>query len=250
VARLRSALIDLHCHILPALDDGAIDLEDSVAMARQAQEDGIEIVCATPHIRPDHTVRLDELPGRVAAVNEELERRGVLTRITTGGELAELHLPQVDDEELTAVSLGGGGLYLLVEPKPGPLSSSLVKVVEQLAERGFRSIIAHPERHPGADFYDQLATLVERGALVQATAALIADGPAAPTLLDLAGHGLVHLLASDAHSSHGGRPVRLSLGLARLAEVGRTASHLNWIAADGPAAILKGEPAVPPFSPG
>jgi protein-tyrosine phosphatase len=246
---MTAALIDLHCHILPALDDGAIDLEDSVAMARQAQEDGIGTVCATPHIRPDHQVRLDELPARVAAVNEELERRGVLTRVATGGEVAELHLPELDDEELTSVSLGGGGLYLLMEPKPGPLSSSLVEVVEELAERGFRSIIAHPERHAGADFHDQLATLVERGALVQATAALVADGPAAPTLLDLAGHGLVHLLASDAHSSHAGRPVRLSLGLARLAEVPRTKSHLSWIATDGPAAILEGELAVPPFSP-
>jgi tyrosine-protein phosphatase YwqE len=219
-------------------------------MARQAQDDGIEVVCATPHIHPDHAVRLDELPERVAAVNEELGRSGVLTRVETGGEIAELHLPRLDDEQLAAVSLGGGGLYLLVEPKPGPLSSSLVRAVEELDRRGFRSIIAHPERHPGADFYDQLATLVESGALVQATAALIADGPAAPTLLDLAGHGLVHLLGSDAHSSHRGRPVRLSAGLARLGEVTRTAPHLGWIAVDGPAAILEGEIAVPPFSPG
>lgn len=218
-------------------------------MARQAQDDGIEIVCATPHIRPDHPVRLDELAPRVEAVNEELDRRGIPTRVTTGGEIAELHLPQLDDEALVDVSLGAGGVYLLVEPKPGPLSSSLVRVVEQVAERGFRSIIAHPERHAGPDFYDQLATLVERGALVQATAALVADGPAAPTLLDLAGHGLVHLLGSDAHSSHGGRPVRLSPGLARLAKVARTKPHLDWIATAGPAAILEGELAVPPFGP-
>jgi protein-tyrosine phosphatase len=219
-------------------------------MARQAEEDGIEIVCATPHIRPDHMVRIDELPRRVEAVNEKLEGHGVFARVTTGGEVAELQLPDLDDEELTAVSLGDGGLYLLVEPKPGPLSDSLVTAVEGLAERGFRSVIAHPERHPGPDFHDQLATLVECGALIQATAALIAGGPAAPTLLDLAGQGLVHLLGSDAHSSHGGRPVKLSDGLARLAEVKRTAPHLSWIASDGPAAILAGEPAVPPFSPG
>ena len=61
-------MIDVHCHILPALDDGALDLEDSVAMAAQAVEDGIEVVCATPHIRPDHLVRVEELPSRVAAV--------------------------------------------------------------------------------------------------------------------------------------------------------------------------------------
>jgi protein-tyrosine phosphatase len=242
-------VIDLHCHILPGLDDGARSLEESAGMARQAEVGGIEIVCATPHIRPDHDVRLDELPRRVAEVNEELERRGVATRVVTGGEVAELHLPQLDDEALTSVTLGAGGLYLLVEPKPGPLSDTLVHVVGELEERGFRSIIAHPERHPGVDFYDQLAALVERGALIQATAALIADGPAAPTLLDLAGHGLVHLLGSDAHSPTVGRPVKLSHGLARLAEVETTAPHLDWIARAGPAAILEGVPAVPPFAP-
>jgi protein-tyrosine phosphatase len=215
-----------------------------------AERDAVTTVCATPHIRSDHSnVLLDELPNRVATVNEELERRGVTTRITTGGEVAELYLPQLDDQALTAVSLGGGGLYLLVEPQPGPLSDSLVEVVGMLEGRGFRTVIAHPERHAAGDFYDQLTALVERGALIQATAALIADGPAAPTLLDMARHGLVHLLASDAHSSRGGRPVKISHGLARLAEVERTAPHLEWIATEGPAAIIEGVPAVPPFSP-
>jgi protein-tyrosine phosphatase len=88
-------VIDLHCHILPALDDGAIDLDDSVAMAKQAQSDGIAVVCATPHIRPDHEVRIDDLPGRVAAVNEELERRGLEVRVATGGEVAEPSLDAV-----------------------------------------------------------------------------------------------------------------------------------------------------------
>jgi pyruvate-formate lyase-activating enzyme len=58
-------VIDLHCHILPALDDGALDLDDSLEMARQAQEDGIAVVCATPHIRHDHKVRVEEIAERV-----------------------------------------------------------------------------------------------------------------------------------------------------------------------------------------
>lgn len=57
-------MIDLHCYILPGLDDGAGDFDDSVAMARQATADGIEAVCATPLIRHDHDVRIEELAGR------------------------------------------------------------------------------------------------------------------------------------------------------------------------------------------
>ena len=243
-------MIDLHCHILPALDDGAIDIEDSIGMARQAESDGIDLVCATPHIHPDHLVRIDELPARVSALNDELERNGIAVRVTQGGELAETALDLVaDDDALREVSLGRNGLWLLVEPRPGPLGAETVATVEQLTERGFRSIIAHPERHPGANFREQLEALVERGALIQVTAALIAEGPAAPTMLDLARHGLVHLLGSDAHSSRGGRPVRLSGGVARLREVERTKAHLDWITTRGPQAILEGEPVQPPFAP-
>jgi hypothetical protein len=81
------------------------------------------------------------------------------------------------------------------------------------------------------------------------TAALIADGPASPVLIELAGHGLVHLLGSDAHSARAGRPVQLSHGLARLAEVECVAPHLDWVVRDGPRAILAGEDVKPPFLP-
>jgi protein-tyrosine phosphatase len=242
-------MIDLHCHILPALDDGAIDLEDSVAMARQAAADGIEIVCATPHIRSDHDVQVDELEGRIGAVNDELERQGIPVRVAHGGEVADEALEEVSDEKLRCVSLGKTGVWLLVEPRPGPITGDLIDTVDELSKRGFRCVIAHPERHAGADFRERLEALVERGALIQVTAKLIADGPASPVLIELAGHGLVHLLGSDAHSARAGRPVRLSEGLARLAEVDCVRPHLDWVASDGPRAILAGEKVSPPFLP-
>ena len=62
-----SRLLDLHCHILPGLDDGARDLDDALGMAGQARTDGITAVCATPHIRHDHDVRITELRDRVAS---------------------------------------------------------------------------------------------------------------------------------------------------------------------------------------
>jgi protein-tyrosine phosphatase len=242
-------VIDLHSHILPALDDGAIDLEDSVAMARQAESDGIEIVCATPHIRSDHDVRVDQLEGRILSVNEELDRQGVPVRVVPGGEVADEALHEVADEKLRLVSLGRSGVWLLIEPRPGPITGDLIDTVDRLADRNFRCVIAHPERHAGADFRTRLEALVERGALIQVTAALIADGPASPVLVELAGHGLVHLLGSDAHSARAGRPVRLSEGLARLAEVQCVAPHLDWVVHDGPRAILAGEHVRPPFLP-
>jgi protein-tyrosine phosphatase len=242
-------VIDLHCHILPGLDDGALDFEDSVAMARQAEADGIEIVCATPHIRSDHDVQVDELEGRIASVNRALERQGIAVQVVNGGEVADEALESVTDSKLRRVSLGATGRWLLVEPRPGPITVDLIDTVDHLSGRGYLCVIAHPERHAGPDFRERLEALVERRALIQVTAALIADGPASPVLIELAGHGLVHLLGSDAHSARAGRPVRLSHGLARLAEVECVKPHLDWVVREGPRAILAGEPTEPPFLP-
>jgi protein-tyrosine phosphatase len=241
-------MIDLHCHILPGLDDGAWDLDDSAGMARQAAADGIEVVAATPHIHPDHEVLIHELGDRVRELNAALERRRAGVRVVTGGEVSEPLLDRLDDDDLRSVSLGGGG-WILVEPRPGPLSDHLELAVDALTRRGFRSLIAHPERHAGADFRERLDALVAAGALVQVTAALIAAGPAAPVMLELAALGLVHVVASDAHSSHGGRPVKLSHGVARLREIPPIAAHAEWTVREGPAAILAGEDVMPPFAP-
>lgn len=245
--RRAAVLIDVHCHILPALDDGALDLEDAVDMARQAEADGIAAVCATPHIRHDHEVVIGELSGRVGVLNAELERRGVGVRVTTGGEVAETALSGLTDDELRGVSLGGEGRWILVEPAPGPLGPSIEKAVQRLDERGFRSVIAHPERHGHGDLKGRLRSLVERGALVQVTAAMLEHEHAAPMMVELVECGLVHLLGSDAHSSRAGRPVRLSAGFAALAGIDRLQPHLDWLKDVAPRALLDGEDLVPPY---
>jgi protein-tyrosine phosphatase len=184
----------------------------------------------------------------VIELNAELERRGVATRVVGGGEVAETAVAGLDEAELRAVSLGGGGRWILLEPAPGPLSGSLDAAVEGLSERGFRSVIAHPERHADEDFQTNLVRLVRRGALVQVTAAMLDHEHAAPVIVDLARHGLVHLIGSDAHSSRGGRPARLSGGLRGLAAAEAVAGHLDWISHEAPAAILRGEDVEPPFA--
>jgi protein-tyrosine phosphatase len=240
-------VIDLHCHILPALDDGALDLADAVSMARQAEADGIETVCATPHVRHDHDVVIAELPERVSALEAELERRGVGVRIALGAEVAESALDGLDDAELRSATLGGGGRWLLLEPVPGPLSESLDAAVEALGRRGLRCVIAHPERHAHAELAAHLERLVGLGALVQVTAAFLEHEHAAPVILELAERGLVHLIGSDAHSARAGRPVALSAALAALRETGRVGPHVEWVANTAPAAILSGDDVAPPW---
>lgn len=238
-------MIDLHCHILCGIDDGAATVEDSVAMARQGSGDGIETICATPHIRHDHDVLVHELAGRTAELNAELARRGVAVEVIAAGEVAETAVAGLDEAELRAVALGGR--WILLEPAPGPLGDSLGGAVERLGGLGYRSLIAHPERHPAPDMAARLAGLVEAGCLVQATAALIAEGPAAEAMLDLARRGLLHVLGSDSHSARAGRPVRLSAGLERLREDEELRPHLEWIAHTAPAAIVRGEEVEPPL---
>ncbi len=239
-------MIDLHCHILPALDDGALDLADSVAMAREAERNGIAVVCATPHVRSDHDVRIEELPLRVAELQRELDKREVSVRIARGGEVSQLAADALSAEQLRAVSLDGGG-WILLEPAPGGLADELPEMVERLAAHGARTILAHPERHAGTDFEQRLRALAAGGCLLQWTADFIAQrDPGDPDdhVLRLAREGLVHLLSSDAHSSHGGRRLRLGTGYERLREV-CPSERVNWIAYEAPAAILRGEPVAP-----
>ncbi len=237
-------MIDLHCHILPGLDDGALDLDDSLAMARQAERDGIAVVCATPHIRHDHDVAIEELAARVHALQERLDGDGVDVRVLRGGELAATDADRLTDAQLRLVALGGAGGWVLLEPAPGPLGEGLEELVGRLARRGLATIVAHPERHAGADFEERLKALVAGGCLIQWTAQFVADAAAGDLVLRLAGEGLVHLLGSNAHSSHGGRPVRLAAGFARLATV-CAPERIEWMVDRAPQAIVRAEPVSP-----
>jgi protein-tyrosine phosphatase len=215
-------------------------------MAVQAQRDGIEAVCATPHIRDDHRVPISELEDRVAEVNRELAQREVGVEVLCGGEVAETRLPELEESELRTVSLGEGN-WILLEPAPGPLSESLLAAARGLATGGFRVLVAHPERHLGNGAEALLAKLIGEGALVQATAAFFEHPDAASGMLALARRGLIHVLGSDSHSPTRGRPVRLSSAIECLRGVEPVGSNLDWVLERGPRAIVRGEPVRAPF---
>ena len=242
-------LIDLHCHILPGVDDGALDLRDSVGMARQAEADGIRAICATPHIRHDHDVRIEEVGERVGRLNSALRDEGVAVEVLPGGEVAETAVAGLSEEELGRVSLGSGG-WILLEPAPGPLGDGLSRCVGHLAERGHRALIAHPERHLSEDMYDRIAGLIGDGALIQATADFfLREGGIGEGMRSLASAGLIHVLSSDAHSSHGGRPVHMSAAFDELRRLATTAPHVDWMSEAAPRAIVDGEELDVPFAP-
>ena len=216
-------------------------------MALQAQSDGIAAICATPHIRHEHDVRIPELPARRAELAAALTQAGCVTRVLPGGEVAVTALDGLDDAELQAVALGGSGRWILLEPVPGPLGDELEAAVRQLYARGFRALIAHPERHLVSDLVQRLARLVAGGALVQATAAFLTDEATRAGMLALARAGVIHVLGSDSHSSRAGRPVALAAAIAALDGIEPAASHLEWIARTAPEAIVRGDELTPPF---
>lgn len=241
-------MIDLHCHILPGVDDGSLDMTDSLGMGRQAANDGIEAICATPHIRHDHDVRIEEMAGRVEELNERLRAEGVPVTVLQGGEVAETAVEDLGEEELARVALGSGR-WILLEPAPGPLSDTLLRRVAHLAERGHRTLVAHPERHLSADMYARIAVLVAAGALVQGTADFFLRERTAAGMAALAEAGLIHVLSSDAHSSHGGRPVHMREAFEHLGALERVAPHLEWMRETAPRAIVEGAEVELPFGP-
>jgi len=158
-------------------------------MACQAQADGIAAVCATPHIRHDHDVAIEELPARLAELSAAVRAAGCRTRILPGGEVAAMVLDELDDRDLSAVALGGSARWILLEPAPGPLDHRLQTAVLSLRTRGFRALVAHPERHLAPDLAERLSDLVGLGALVQVTGAAVTDEITRPGMIELARAG-------------------------------------------------------------
>jgi len=216
-------------------------------MARQALADGVTAVCATPHIRHDHDIRITELRARVEELNAALRAAGVGLAVLTGGEVATTALDGLTRADLHAVSLGAGGRWILLEPAPGPLDDRLEAAVLRLLDLGFRAVIAHPERHLGHDLIARLRRLIAHGALVQATAAYFTEPTTREGMLRLARAGVVHVLGSDSHSSQVGRPATLGPGLDVLWSVPPAAQARDWIARIAPQGIVAGALITPPF---
>lgn len=211
-------MIDLHCHILPGLDDGAKTLEDSLAMAEDAIADGITHVVGTPHASSDHCFDYRRVCVARDALAGQLGDRLILA---TG---CDFHL---NLENLNAIREDARPFcinqkdYLLVEFNEFSIPPSMDQTLHELRLAGLRPIVTHPERnailrtHP-----ERLQTWISQGSYVQITAGSL-TGVFGPLARDLAwqwiGQGWVHFVSSDAHNTVR-RPLKLKFAFEEIAQ--------------------------------
>jgi protein-tyrosine phosphatase len=196
-------MFDLHCHLLPGIDDGATDLEMALAMARIAFDDGIRTVACTPHIYPG--MYENKGPGIRAAIQSlqaELDARGIALKLVEG---ADVHLAP---DLLEGIRSGriptlAGSRYLLLEPPHHTAPPRMEFIAFELMAAGITPVITHPERLSWVEsHYDLFVRLAERGVWMQVTAGALTGrfgGRVKYWGERFVGEGHCMILATDAH---------------------------------------------------
>ena len=204
-------MIDLHCHILPGLDDGPECIEESVSMARMAVADGIVMMTCTPHIMKGvYDNNTGKILRALCTLQALLDKSGIGLELALG---ADVH---VAPDLPTALGAGeiptlNGSRYVLLEPPHHVLPPRLELLAARLIKTGLTPIITHPERLTWiSQHYAVMERLNTMGCMMQITAGSVtgAFGKTvryyAERLLD---EGRVDILASDAHNTHSRPPV-------------------------------------------
>jgi protein-tyrosine phosphatase len=224
-------MIDLHCHILPGLDDGASDLSVSANMAKAFVADGVSVVACTPHILPGlYQNSGPQIRQATAQLQQHLDREGIPLRLVTG---ADNHVTPSFVTELKSghlLSLADTR-YVLVEPPHHVAPPRLEDLFFSLSVAGYVPILTHPERLTWIQsHYQVIQRLVHAGTWMQVTAGSLSGAFGrnprywGERMLD---EGCIHILATDAHDVNR-RPPNLSQGRELAAKrVGNTeAQHL------------------------
>jgi protein-tyrosine phosphatase len=196
---------ELHFHALPGLDDGPASLEESLDLLRLAARDGTGTVVATPHVRTDFLTDVSDLPDRVRELSAAATAEGIAVDLRTGGELGHDMVGRLGQLELNVIAQGPPeGRWLLVEAPFHAIGEDFHAATDELRDRGFGVLVAHPERSADASL-DGAAGLrreLAAGSLAQVNAQSITGdhGSEAHTAaLELIADGLASVVASDAH---------------------------------------------------
>ena len=245
-------MIDLHCHLLPGLDDGPASMPEALAMARVAATSGTTTIVATPHIDHRWGVRPQDLPRRGAALAGALREEGIELELHTSGEIAIPRLADLSGDELDGLRLGDGP-YLLLECPMSPADADFDVLLLKVQERGESIVLAHPERCPLFQREpERLARCVEAGMLCSVTAGSLRGdfGERVRRFsLEILSEDLVHDLASDAHDQHSRTPSLAGALEQAEDELPGVSGRADWLTKVAPAAILAGErpPPAPPL---
>ena len=234
-------MYDLHCHLLPSIDDGASDLDIALEMARMQVDQGVKVVACTPHILPGlyHNSGPD-IQLRVNALSEELSAEGIDLQVVAG---ADNHVtPQfvqlLQQGHLLAI---GQSRYVLVEPPHHIAPARLEDVFFELLVAGYVPILTHPERLTWIEAkYDVMMKLADSGVWMQITSGSLLGrfGKRAKYWAErMICEGRVHILASDAHDCER-RPPDLGRGQ-RAAQRLIGAEEAQLLVATRPAAVLQ-----------
>ena len=235
-------MIDIHSHILPDLDDGARDMEESIAMARIAAEDGITHMVATPHMFNglSDNPEPEEVVARVDALQAQI---GESLKLFPGNEVHITHdlAEKAVAGKLTPINKKN---YMLIEFPSMNVPVGVEELFYRLQIKGIVPILVHPERNAQIQQHPSMVEkFIDKGARIQVTAMSITGefGPAAHRSVEtLLRHNCVHFIATDTHRATR-RPPILSAGRDAAAEiVGEDAARK--LVEDNPRAVVDGKP--------
>ncbi len=206
-----ASFVDIHCHLLPGIDDGAKDWDATLAMARMAVADGIGTIIVTPHQQGNFAMnRGDDIRRLTDELQQVLTQTGIPLTVMPG---ADVRIEDGMIERLASgdvLTLADKRRHVLLE-LPHELYFPLEPLLVMLRREGLEGILSHPERNRGILARPELVPLlVEAGCLMQITAgSLIGNfGPDSQRLAEwMLSHGLVHFIATDAHSPLKRRPL-------------------------------------------
>lgn len=210
-------LIDLHCHLLPGIDDGAKNLDISIELLQRQQADGVAAVMFTPHFyyeRKGIEKFLKDRQQAYRSIAQAAKERGIRVAAKLGAEV--FFTPALPTLDLSALAFAGTN-YILIELPTTHHPSGIEETLFEIQQQGYTPILAHVERYPYVtEDPSLLYQWVEAGALAHINAAgLIRGGHTTRLVQRYIRWGLVHLLCSDAHSLQH-RPPNLAQGYAAL----------------------------------
>jgi protein-tyrosine phosphatase len=199
-------MIDLHSHILYGLDDGARTIEDTLAMARQAVEDGITVIVATPHHHDGaYSNPPDVIEQRMQEVTAALTANQIPLQVLPGMEIHAYGEIVRDLREGRLVTYNHQNRYILLELPHDHVPRYIEQLVFDLQVAGVIPVIAHPERNRQISEHPNLLYgLIKQGALSQLTAASVAGKfgkKLQKNCFELIDHQLCHVIATDAHNT-------------------------------------------------